>query len=167
MAYRPPQVNAGPAQPIASSGSAGILPNATTTPPITGNPAAVSTGTASPFGSSPFGADPKILGKLNDLVYSVPAGGYITAAEANNANSAQTKYNLQDPAANQIAKSVFEYLGSLPTVANTSAALSRFNAATGAQPSILPSIQSKQGGTPWAGPWGILPQHPSSQPRVG
>jgi len=163
-------INSNSAAPIPNTGGAGALPSAaagpTLNPPSTGNPSAVSSGGASPFGYSPVGGDPNILGKLADLVYSVPAGGYITSAEANNSNSAQSKYNLQDPMANQLAKSIYDYIGGLPTQANTTSALAKLYAQTGQKPSTGPSYEERLG-HPWEGPWEIQPEHPSSQPRYG
>lgn len=164
-------INSSHVAPIPSQGGAGALPSAaagpTLDPPSTGNPVANSSGSGSPFGFSPVGGDPNILGKLSDLVYSVPAGGYITADEAHNANSAQIKYNLQDPQANALAKSIYAYIGTLPTQANTTAALASLYQQGGAKPALGPSIQDRTGGQPWDGPWGIQPEHPSSTPRLG
>jgi hypothetical protein len=113
--------------------------------------------TAGSFGSnSPFGspvpdlsqANPETLGRLNinNLVYSVSAGGYLTQPEASNANSWYNKFGAGsggDPSANAQASAFYNYIGSLPTRAVGTPALNQFYSQFGGQPASGPSYNSR------------------------
>ncbi len=107
-----------------------------------GNPVADSTATGSPFGSSP-NITPELATQFQKLLgentYSFPAGGYIRS-DANYKGGAPAG---GDPAANKAMGDFYNQLGGLPTVANTSPALTKFNQATGASPTLGPSFNDQ------------------------
>jgi len=105
---------------------------------------------------------------MSKYTYSVPAGGWITNEAARNANSAEIKYNMQSPGANEAMRNVYDILGSLPTVYGNPM-LNAMNAQRAAfDPNYNPaSVQHFRSynevlGKPWEGPWGILPQRPTA-----
>lgn len=85
------------------------------------------------FGSVPdFSSNPKLqadlLKALGDYVYSVPAGGYISAADARNANSYYNKFGAGgggDPGANRVMEQLYGQVGNLPTRPVESSALAK------------------------------------------
>jgi hypothetical protein len=112
--------------------------------------------TAGSYGvNSPFGspvpdlsqANPETLGRLNinNLVYSVSVGGYLTQPEASNANSWYNKFGAGsggDPTANARAAAYYNYLGTLPTRPVGTPALNQFYSQFGGQPASGPSLNS-------------------------
>jgi hypothetical protein len=118
-------------------------------------------------GSSPFGKEIPDLSKatpeqlkyitdtLSNLTYSLPLGGYITAAEANNPNSAFVKGYYGKPmtggdsGANRLAQSVYDIIGGLPTRPIGTPAL---NTLPGYTPTAGPSYNDKLG-RPYGGPF--------------
>lgn len=119
---------------------------------------------ASSFGTSPFGrevpdfskADPAKLRELgiSDLVYSIPAGGYITKSAASNANSYEIKYGKTSPGADARAAAYYNYINSLPKVAQGTTALNQLNAINASRSTPpAPQTQSVLGyQVPWR--WG-------------
>lgn len=112
-----------------------------------------------------------------NYIYSVPAGGYISAVDASNANSAAIKYNMQNPEGNRLASSIYGQLGDLPTIPAIAARFggfgnSFFGSGGGAFGSASP-FQNLQGpstnelldryglGGPWQGPWQVAPERQS------
>lgn len=114
--------------------------------------------TASSFGTSPLGAgvpdlsyaDPRTLGRLDisNLIYSSSAGGYLTRADAENANSYYNKFGAGgggDPTANQRAASYYGYIGSLPTRPIGTPALNQLYSFGGTRPAPGPSYNTTLG----------------------
>jgi hypothetical protein len=100
----------------------------------------------------------------SDLVYSLPAGGYITQKDTD-ANSYYMKFGGSNPLANQRAREMYDYLGGLPTThvgGSQALALLQGNK----EPEFGPSI-NEQIGSPWQGPWQIQPSKFSSTPLSG
>lgn len=127
---------------------------------INTNSSAFSRGVNYPFGTPVpdlSRADPATLNRLNidDLIYSVSAGGYLTRAEAENANSWYNKFGQGsggDPLANRQAARLYGYIGSLPTRAMGTPALNQFYNQFGGSTPSGPSFNSILG-SQWQGPW--------------
>lgn len=141
------------------------------TPPMTGNP--VGTGVSSPaFGVMPYISPermPEVARQFLDLTqnytYSFPAQGYISKADASNANSYYNKFGGGgggDPRANQAMGNFYSMLGALPTTAVTSGALSKLNQERGTTPSLGPSLNETLGKLLSSPMVKLLGQHPSS-----
>jgi hypothetical protein len=138
-----------------------------TPPPTSGNVTATSVGSGSPFGRIPSlsPAQQALVGSLlSGLTYSVPAGGYLTSAEAQNANSYYNKFGAGgggDPAANALALRAYGIVGNAPTIPGMTAALSNLYSAGGASPQLGPSynqILTNAGQGPYQTPWGSVGQ---------
>lgn len=122
-----------------------------------GNPRAISTG-GSGFGFQPdlSGASPEQLKRFTDtlshLVYSVPAGGYITQDEAQNANSWYNKFGTNsggNPGANKAAHDIYGEIGGFPTKAIGTPALTRLQSDNPGLPvSHGPSFNDRLGALP-------------------
>lgn len=110
---------------------------------------------ASSYGVSPLSApipnlssaNPSTLGRLDisNLIYSAGAGGYLTAAEANNSNSYYNKFGSGgggDPTANRQAAAYYNYIGGLPTQPLGTPALNQLYGLTGQSPAQGPSYNS-------------------------
>ncbi len=127
-------------------------------PPTNVTAGATSTGT-SPFGQGVPNLSPEDAARvsklLSGLVYSPPLGGYITAAEANDPNSAFVKdyYGRPmtggDAGANRLAREAYGIVGAAPTRPIGTRAL---NQLPGYSPSAGPSYNEKLGG-PYFGPF--------------
>jgi hypothetical protein len=114
-----------------------------------------------------------IAAGLSNYHYSLPAGGYLhndypataTHREGSFYKGGNPPANrispLQggggDPNANRAVGDIYSELGNLPRVENTTGALNKLNAATGATPSAGPTINDtlRTAGvnSPWGGPW--------------
>ncbi len=142
-----PGLDAGPASFFAAAGGGEVG---------FGGPGNISAGAFSK-GSSPFSQGVPNLSSeqiaqikklLGGSVYSAPLGGYITAAEANDPNSAYVKgYYGQpmtggDPAANAAARRAYSIVGSAPTRPIGTSAL---NSLTGYSPAAGPSYNETLG----------------------
>lgn len=133
------------------------------------NPVAISRGINSPFGTpipDLSKANPATLGRLNigNLIYSANAGGYLTRAEAENANSWYNKFGQGtggDPGANRAAAAYYGYIGSLPTRPIGTPALNMFYGAFGGGAPSGPSFNSILGNQ-WQGPYQFGVKGPSS-----
>jgi hypothetical protein len=93
---------------------------------------------------------------LSNLTYSLPAGGYVSRDEANNANSYYSKFGAGgggDPRANRAAGELFGVVGNAPTVPRITAALGSLYQRTGYQPALGPSFNERLAGTGFEGPY--------------
>jgi len=165
-------------------------PPAPVAAPPQGNVTATSVGAGSPLGVTPV-VPANMQGWVSDmlqgLVYSVPAGGYISGlnpwtgrppsladrADANsaynkfgplNANAWTQKYGVSDPAANQRAAELYGYLGTLPTRAVGTPALEKLNAQQGLTGALGPSLNERMASAgltgKYGGPWETPLYHP-------
>jgi hypothetical protein len=110
-------------------------------------------GGPSPFGSAPdITGNPALAKQLTDFyannTYSFAAGGWIPNAQAQNANSYQSKFGAGqggDAGSNAAAARLFGQVGDLPTRNIGTSALQAFNAGHGITPAARPSINSTLG----------------------
>lgn len=111
------------------------------------NAVGTASGGAGPFGFSPTGPGlAGLLEQLSNYTYSVPVGGYLSSADALNANSYYNKFGAGgggNPAANQAVRGIYNQIGALPTTANTSPALAALNQSSGIQPKLGPSFNER------------------------
>lgn len=119
-------------------------------------------------GMSPFGmqtipdlsnATPqqrRLIAELGNVTYSLPLGGYIYTSTANDPTSAYVRGYFGRPmtggqfGANQLAKRIYDLIGSFPTRAVGTSAL---NQLTGGMPATGPSLNSRSPGGSYAGPF--------------
>lgn len=118
----------------------------------------------------PPGERSRITDVLAGLAYTVPGGGYLMnpadpqAGNPNsyiakfgplNANSYYMKYGGSDPAANRMAREVYNILGRLPTIyGGGTTALRMLGQQPGTPVRHGPSLEELLG-TPYEGPWRI------------
>jgi hypothetical protein len=169
--------NQGATAPSAPTSPLTGVANFPGSPNSLGNPRAMSTG-GSGFGFQPdlSGASPGQLSNwmntLSHLVYSVPAGGYISETDAQNANSWYNKFGQGsggNPASNRAAHDVYAEIGGFPTQAIGTPALAKLQAShPGLKGASGPSFNERLGslagnpfakdagfGPTWEGPWDI------------
>lgn len=114
--FSPSKLTDAPAAP------AGSGPSVAEQTPASVNASAISTG-GTGFGMMPdFSSNPGLLGDLaqamQNYTYSWPAQGYISNADARNANSYYNKFGAGgggDPRANQVMERLYGAVGELPT----------------------------------------------------
>lgn len=137
------------------------------TPPVPSVPPTPSdvgaTGTS--IGSSPMGnmripdlsslspeARAALVNKLESYTWSVPGGGYLTNAEAQNANSYYNKFGGSDPLANEAVGKIYSFIGSFPTTSGATAALQGLRQSGGAPTTHYPPLNQILG-KPYGGPF--------------